>query len=273
MADGCGRWPERLRVIVRHRWQSSATVRILPPLALTLPPPRAYPRDVLTRNKSLALAFLALTAVAGATAAQGLLIKFQPKVGDVREYKLDGSVEAMGTTVEITGTSTEKTLKVDGDTYVEEISQAMKINMGGSEQEQNSTITSTSKLGGYIVATEGEGANPRTDNLAQFIEPTKEIKIGDTWSYEAKADAKKETPAYKIDYKYLGDEKIGEWDCAKFSMMAKETEGEKPMVFDTTMWLSKADFSRVKMESKFQNMYNPMVPVTLDGKLNSLRTK
>ena len=229
---------------------------------------------VMTRKKSFALALLALSAVAGASALQGILVKYQPKVGEVREYRLEGSIEAMGQTIELTGNSVEKVLKVEGDTYVEESTQTVKINMGGSEQETpSSTVVSTHKLGGILVSSEGEASNARAEQLSQFIEPGKEIKIGDTWSYDGKADAKKETPAYKIDYKYLGDEKVGEWETAKFSAVGKETEGEKPMLFDNTVWVSKTDFSRVKVESKFQNMTNPMAPVTLDGKLTVVRTK
>ena len=227
------------------------------------------------------LGILAVLATATAFAAvDGFSVARKPKEGEEIRFRMTGDVDFGGVAITLKGLVSEKVTKVeaDGAYKVEQAQIELKANIGGQEQDLPSggaTTTSFAKDGNVKEIT-GEQANPdayRLANLGLMIDPGKTINVGDTWTYEVKPDAKTGAVAAKAEYKLLGEEKVGEWDTLKIKATVKETTGTEPASSDGTTWISKADGSMVKSESKMVNAPFPGAPAPITATLKMERQK
>jgi hypothetical protein len=228
------------------------------------------------KSKALLFGIAATMVSASALAyvAQELTLKFQHTKGEVTNYKLSGSIEALGQTIGITANVFEKVTDVaaDGSWTVETGQKNMKISIGGQEQEQPTEEVSseTRNAKGELVkikGTESETAM-RTGVLSNFVLPSKAIKVGDTWDYNVKKDEKLGTVGAKVTYKLLAEEKFGGVDALKFKTTGTELDGSTPAAIDSTVWVDKASLKMLKVESKWTNVPIPGVgPVSGTMKL------
>jgi hypothetical protein len=200
-----------------------------------------------------------MAAIAAAGVA-GVTIKRAPKEGQVNKYRMKAELEYMGMEVTFDGKVQEKITKVDtdGSFTVDQSQLETKILVGGSEMPNptsDSTPTTTVfSSNGSVKEIKGDGINAdayRMATLSSFVDAGKELNVGDTWTYDFKADAKTGAVAAKGEFKYLGDEKVGETDAYKIKAVINEIEGATPASSDSTMWLDKADGRMIKMEGKW----------------------
>lgn len=228
-------------------------------------------------RSTLPLGLIALSALA--LAAQGIDLKWTPKVGDKASYKVSGAFELPGAgEITLTGTRSEEVTKVEADKIVTTSTAKMTANAMGNEiPVPDSKETTTSKPDGSVLEIKIEGqdeaAGPslRIAHVSMFVLPGKPIAIGDTWTTEGKKDEKLDVPGYKLEFKLEGEEKIASWDTYKITSKGGETEGEAPTKIDATFWIEKSTGALVKSTAKLTDaLFSPQVP-PLSGKLDVVR--
>lgn len=223
----------------------------------------------------LPLGLVALSVLA--YAAQGVVIKRAPKVGDKANYKLTGNFEVAGAEVVLSGTTDEEVTKVEGDSFSMKATTKMSINVMGQDMPQEpSTVTSTTKLDGTIVEvkngeTPGDGSSLRIAHLnTLYLSPTA-VANDATWTLEGKKDEKLDTPGYKLEFKLVGEEKVGKYDTYKITSTGGETEGETPTKVKATYWIEKSTGNTVRALTELTDaVFRPEVP-PLSGKMDVVR--
>lgn len=206
------------------------------------------------RRAFLPIGLVALSVLA--YAAQGVVLKRTPKVGDKASYTVKGAMTVQGLDVALTGTSTEEVTKVDDEKFTVKSSSKMSVSVAGADQPlPDSSQETTTKLDGTLVELLAE-AKPGTPSAIRlghlntlFLSP-KAVANDETWTLEGKRDEKLDTPAYKITYKLIGDEKIGKYDTYKITSEAAETEGAAPTKIKGTFWINKLDGNTIKSHTE-----------------------
>jgi hypothetical protein len=217
----------------------------------------------------LALLGAAALAVAG---LQDYSLKRTPKEGETTKYKMVGTMEVLGQQVTLTATVLNKVLKVDNEVYSVESSQVDgKINFGGNEMElpNMGSTTTKYKADGTVLEVQGEGVEMggyRMANLLSAIMPAKNVKVGDTWTSEVKADAKKGTVDVKGTYKFDSVEKCEGHDAAKITYEMKESNSETPAVVTGTVWIELKSGNMVKVDNAWKDVPVPGAPGPVSGK-------
>ena len=102
--------------------------------------------------------------------------------------------------------------------------------------------------------------------------PGKEVNVGDTWTYDFKADAKTGAVAAKATFKVLGTEKVDKWDTLKIQATVKELDADGASA-ESVMWLSTTDWDAVKMESKWTNVPVSGAPAPVNAKVTINRVE
>jgi len=226
-------------------------------------------RKEMTKRLTVAAIAIGLAAISLA-AFDGVTFKRTPKVGDVHKYKQVGKFDVGGQEFDFEAVSTEKCVKVEtgGNYTLEETQGDVKLN--GQEAPEGTGGGSTTTIftpKGEVVEIKGdkvEANSYRFANLALFIMPDKELKAGDTWSYDIKEDKKLGAATAKATYTYVGEDKVGATDCYKIKCAVKETASDGASS-DGTVWLSKADSTLVKASAKWVNAPVPGAPTTISG--------
>jgi hypothetical protein len=219
------------------------------------------------------LGLLAVAATATAFAVvDGLSVARKPKEGEQIRYRMVADVDFSGMPIKANFLIAEKVTKIeaDGSYKVEQSQLEGKIDVGGQEQDlpTSGATTTVYTKDGDVKEIAGDQTTPdtyRLANLGILRDPGKTLNVGDAWTYEIKADKKTGAVAAKADYKILAEEKVGSWDTLKIKATVKETEGTDPASSDGTVWISKADGSTVKMESKWTNAPFPGAPAPINA--------
>lgn len=191
------------------------------------------------------LAF-ALLALASLSLAQAVTIRRLPKVGEKTTYADTGTFQLNGVEITVKGTSTEEVVKVEGDLVTSKTTTKTIITLGGMDQPASeSTSLSSERLDGTPVESEIGGKGPkgpgmRAAHITQLLLPSRPVFVGEAWNAEDKHDEKLGTPGYKINYKLVGDEKVGVVDAWKITADGWETEGESPTKIKATYWIDKS---------------------------------
>ncbi len=226
---------------------------------------------------TLPLGLLALTALA--LAAQGIDLKWSPKVGDKATHKIDGKFEIPGIgEITLGGTRTEEVTKIDGDKVTSTGTSKMTANAMGNEiPVPESKETTVSKLDGTVLELkiegqeESAGGQMRLAHISSLVFPGKPVAVNDTWTVEAKKDEKLDVPGYKIEYKLVGEEKLDNWETYKITSKGGETEGDAPTKVEATYWVEKSTGNVVKSSAKLTDaLFSPQAP-PLSGTLVTTR--
>jgi hypothetical protein len=227
-------------------------------------------------------ATLALLPLSGFTLSRldGLSVKRQVKEGQLRKLVIKGDFEIAGTSAQFTGHSDEKVTKVndDGSYTVEEKEHDMKVSAAGQDipVDDIPAISTIFNADGTVKEILGDStvASPtayRRANLGLIVDSGKPLNIGDTWSYDIKADPKTGAEAATATYKLVAEEKIGDIDTLKIQATVKEKDGSEPATSDGFYWLDKGDASLVKAELTWSNAPFPNAPGPISGKLTMTR--
>ncbi len=222
---------------------------------------------------SFAVALAAL-AVVGFKFEEGGL-KLSPKVGDVHKYKMSGDMMVMGTEAKVTATVTDKVAKVEDNGNISTVSTTsdMQIDLGGGApiSQPVQTVTNVQRSDGTYVEIKGETIGASEYRLAAITTlklPDFALAKDKTWTWDCPADTKTGVVHTKGDYKVLGDEKVHDVDAWKISTKVAEVDGDTPASTESTVWISKADGTMVKFDSKGTNLPISNVPVPVSGTMS-----
>ncbi|MEQ1821310.1 MAG: hypothetical protein ABL949_02250 [Fimbriimonadaceae bacterium] len=203
---------------------------------------------------------LGLTAIAviGTSALQTVTMKWTPKVGATYKFSMKANMVLAGMgEASVTGKISQVVEKLDGDKVIVKISQTdSKINFGGQEMEQPSSVTTEKR------SSDGELIESKTDPEPQmslsrmeaaiaFHYPTKPVAVGDSWTFTSAGKLPGTVPS-EATFKYEGDEEMGGMKCYKVSYTYKET-GENKVTGSGTVWISIADSEMVKAVQAVKN--------------------
>ncbi len=230
---------------------------------------------------TLPAVLLAVSALA--LAAQALDLKWSPKVGDKANYKVEGTFDLAGMgEIKLSGTRTETVTSVDGDKIVLTSNSKLAANAMGNEVPiPDSTEVTTVKPDGTVSeiklnGADGGGSAMRLARATMLVYPSKPIAVGDAWTAEGKKDEKADLPGYKLDFKLVGEEKVGTWDTWKITAKGGEVEGATPTKVEATYWIDKKDGSMVRSlaqltDAVFQGPGGGIEIPPLSGKMDVTR--
>jgi hypothetical protein len=204
----------------------------------------------LHRILPLALAALSVCAYAQDSAT----LKPTYKVGDTSKFKLESTMTIEGAgdgTAD--GMITRKYTKVaDNGDYTFEEKTVLKVVFGGQDipvPDQTETQTYSSK--GQLLDVQADAANGsakesefRMTALQGFHGPDAAVKVGDSWTYEQKADSNNGNVSAKVDYKVEAAEDMAGHKVFRIHGAAKEGGGDGTS--DVTFWIDIASGSLLK---------------------------
>lgn len=229
---------------------------------------------------TLILGAISLVAVAGAIIADSYDLKRVCKVGDEATFQFNAEMMIGDIKISASGKNVEKVVKVDeeGLIHSESVQSEVKITTPDGETpmpgEDKSTIVYNPDRSVKEIKTE-QDADPSSMRLAivsTVIAPPKALADGESWTADLKANGDETFPC-KGEYKIVGAEKVGEWDCVKITMTVKETEGPKPAECSGTVWLNRKDYTTVKEDFLIKNAPISMMPQPVDLTLKNERKK
>jgi len=204
-----------------------------------------------------------------AAIAQEYTLKLNVKEGDTFKYRMSMEIDFGGQLVFVTTTVTNKVLKVEenGNTQMESASSEMVVKFGDQEMPQPASPATkmTFKPNGSVAKVEGGDGMMQQMNASQMVYPEKPIKVGDKWS----ETVKNAVGELKIDYEFVGVEKVGDTEAVKIKMTArtvnaKEGEGYSA---DGFTWVDPKTGMLVKMETRIKGMQVEGAPMPIDGTL------
>lgn len=103
--------------------------------------------------------------------------------------------------------------------------------------------------------------NDRQMESVLFIYPNREVKVGDTWSREVTADAKRGVRNARATYKFEGFETVAGKRAWKITFTYAENEGNNPISSTGTVWLDPEDGEMLRGEFTMKNLeFGPGMP-------------
>lgn len=209
--------------------------------------------------------FLALCGAAAAQEAQAFKLKIVE--GHVQKVKVLMKGSLGGMAIEMKYNTEERILKVEpsGEYKEQTKTTGLEVSAGGAPVplyfDTDKTEVRTLDRLGALIATDDPAANlpllRRAGRVQVLSAPDAPVKVGDSWTFESKADPDAELPAAKVTYKFVAEEKVGAWDTCKVEIAFAETEGSKPITAKGFLWFNKADFRGVKGEVLIENFPAP----------------
>jgi len=221
---------------------------------------------------------LALSALA---VHDGFILKRKAKVGDTEELTLTGTMDVGGGEAKLTGKESVKitAVKPDGSYTEQTDSHDFNFDLGGNSQAvpDRSETVAYGPDGTVLSIKDGDNdAGPegyRLSNLTLFKATDKPLSVGDELKYNIAADKVKQTPGVSLDFKIVATEKVKDWDTLKMTFTSSETDGDSKASASGTVWVSTADGSLVKTDSKWVNVTMPGAPFPISGEFIVDRTK
>ena len=204
-----------------------------------------------------------------AAIAQEYTLKLNVKEGDTFKYRMSMEIDFGGQSVLATTTITNKVLKVEesGNVQMESASGEMVIKFGDQEMPQPAPPATkmTFKPNGSVAKVDGGDAMMQQMNAAQMVYPEKPIKVGDKWS----ETVKNAVGELKIDYEFVGVEKVGDTETVKIKMTARSVNAKEGEGYsaDGFTWVDPKTGMAVKMETRIKGMQVEGAPMPIDGTL------
>jgi hypothetical protein len=201
--------------------------------------------------------------------SQEYTLRLNVKEGDTFKYRMSMEIDFGGQSVLATTTITNKVLKVEesGNVQMESASGEMIIKFGDQEMPQPAPPATkmTFKPNGSVAKVDGGDAMMQQMNAAQMVYPEKPIKVGDKWS----ETVKNAVGELKIDYEFVGVEKVGDTETVKIKMMARSVNAKEGEGYsaDGFTWVDPKTGMAVKMETRIKGMRVEGAPMPIDGTL------
>ena len=193
--------------------------------------------------------------------AQDASLAWAPKAGETHTYALHIEFSLFGDTAVYTSKVQEKVTEASGDRYTVETSQTdYKVSVFGEEGTVNDKDMPKAQTvfasNGDVLEVRGDLVNDavyRMANLTAIRRPDKPVKVGDTWTREAKGDLKTGALSSKVNYKVEAEEKVGERDALAVSFDYTETEGTDPARSVGKVWFEKTGGLVLKVETTWSS--------------------
>jgi len=204
-----------------------------------------------------------------AALSQEYTLKLNVKEGDTFKYRMTMEIDFGGQLVFVTTTVTNKVLKVEenGNIQMESGSSELVVKFGDQEMPQPASPATkiTFKPNGSVAKVEGGDAMMQQMNASQMVYPEKPVKVGDKWSDTVKHPAGE----LKIDYEFVGVEKVGEVEALKIKTTARTVNGKEGESYsaDGFNWIDPKTGMLVKMEARIKGMQVEGAPMPIDGTL------
>jgi hypothetical protein len=204
-------------------------------------------------------------------------LKFVPTKNSTVSYKINGTFDVQGQLATMDSTVVQKIISVDpnGTYSVQSNTVNGKVIFSGTEMPtQNNTVTIIYKVSGEPVSITGDLVDPlslRVQNLTMLKRPDNNVKVGDAWLVDIKADAATDKPSLHGTFKLAGEEAVGVVQTLRVEATINEGDVKIPAHTVTTFWISKDDGSIVKYDCKYTNMQFPGAPLPLSGTLSMTR--
>lgn len=211
--------------------------------------------------------FAALVAVtAGFRSADSYSLVRTAKVGDELQYKFTATLSFGEIDITIEGKNAEKVTAVEeGRITVDTTQSDVSVTTPDGKRPGDSSEVSTMvfnpnrTLKSYKSGEDADPTSVRLSLVTTIAAPDKPVNVGEEWSTEL-SELGENTYKVKATYKVLGTEKIGDWNCVKISIQAKELDAVQPADCTGTVWLSANDFSTVKEDLTIENAPFAMTP-------------
>jgi hypothetical protein len=228
------------------------------------------------------LLLLASILVLGAFAAaqDGILMKRQPKQGDVVRYRVEMQFSLWGEEVTYKSLLTERISVVeDTGNYVIETAQSEysaafgedEVNVSDRDMPQTATVYGPR---GDIIQVRGSLANDavyRMSNLGAVRLSQSPVVMGGSWTSKVAADTKTGVREATATYTLEGEEKIGEWDSYRVKLEYKEAGENDPASAEGTVWISKSDSNVTKYQAEWKNAPVPGLPNPVTVRVSYVR--
>lgn len=206
-------------------------------------------------------ALLIVLAVLGAfaQAQDTFTLKRVPKKDEEAVYLSILDIDMQGQKVSLFSTLTEKVVWADDKgVYIVETkySNTHRSTKDGDTEFTIEPDVMTFAPTGEVLAIRGKATSSlyRGANLLGMFLPDSPIKKDETWKKEIKADKKLGTVDLSAEFKLVGTEKVGSFDCVILNATVKETAGENPASAEQIIWLNIADSTLVKRTVTFKNL-------------------
>lgn len=219
-------------------------------------------------SRAMLLMACALLILSTAT-SQEYTLKLNLKEGDTFKYRMSMDIDFGGQSVLATTTITNKVLKVEenGNIQMESAPGEMIIKFGDQEMPQPASppTKTTFKPNGATANVEGDDGLMQQMNASQLVFPDKPIKVGDKWS----ETVKNPYGELKIDYEFVGVEKVGDIEAVKIKTTARVANGKEGEGFsaDGFVWVDPKTGMAVKIETRIKGMQVEGAPMPIDGTL------
>jgi len=192
-------------------------------------------------------------------AQENVALKRVPKRNEETVYQTVLEVEMQGQKITLFSTLNEKILTVQANG-----SYTVETRYSNTHRSTNDTDTEfavepdvmTFAPTGEIVAIRSK-ATPalyRGANLMGIYLPEAPVSKDGGWKKLVKGDPKLGTVDLSAEYKVVGFEKVGSFDCIIVNGTIKELTGQTPASAEQTIWLSTADATLVKRTVTLKNL-------------------
>jgi hypothetical protein len=212
-----------------------------------------------------AYALLSLSAVI----AQEYTLRLNVKEGDTFKYRMSMEIDFGGQNLLATTTVTNKVLKVEenGNIQIESAQSELIVKFGEQEMPQPAQPATkmTFKPNGSLVKSDGSDGMMQQMNAAQMIFPDKPVKVGDKWSETVKSPSGE----LKVDYEFVGVEKVSDVEAVKIKVTARAANGKKDDGYSAEgfTWVDLKTGMAIKMESRIKGMQVEGAPMPIEGTL------
>ena len=217
---------------------------------------------------SLTLAATAVSVGAVANVWQDkVAIKFNPKIDAVVVHQLQMELNVLSTTATVKADLTSKaTALKDGVYDFTAEFKNLTIDVGGNDpgigaQEVKAKVGADNTLRKIEGGIQGNDA-ARLYLLLQFLAPTTDIGVGETYTIDVPERKEDLVPAYKFVGKYVGPAKVGDLDGFKFE--TKLTEAGDGLISTGTFIVNK-DGIVLSVDAKIKNLPIPAVGQSVEG--------
>lgn len=231
---------------------------------------------MLNRSMKLPITLTMFVLVAGASANLAddtYSLRWTPKEGDTATYLMKGDLQLNVGDATLTSKTVQKVIKVaaDGSYSVQFTPQDGAVVYQGQSLPMGRKISiNTYKADGEVISVTGEDTNAasvRFANLSEFRRPQNPLKIGDTWTYDIKADSKTGVVAVHTSGKLVDAEKYNNLDALKVTLTSEEGNVANPGSIDATYLIDQKDGSLIHYDAKWTSVSFAGAATPLSGSM------
>lgn len=211
---------------------------------------------------------MALATLVG-TRQEAYNLVWRPKADQVLRYALSLDTMVDGSKTGYQAELAIQVVKVDtnGDYTVSTSYRGQKLTVDGKVQEIPDDSASKPQVEHFSARGVRLDAPQKTDDdgeadplgkalgdLTEFSAPAKPVKAGDKWTKIIAGNARKNVSPAKIEYTVSGIETAGSAHTVKIAFAYNETQAEKPVHANGSIWIDSADGCFARLDATIANL-------------------